>query len=75
MVRRESTPTRERRPPLDVADAAIYVGTTERHLRRLVSERRIPFLKLAGSKIRFLPDDLDQCLDAQRVEEFRRRTP
>ena len=40
-------------------------------MRRLVFERRIPFLKVAGSKIRFFPADLDAWLAAQRVEALR----
>lgn len=60
-----------RRPPLAVPEAAIYLGTTERHVRRLVAERRIPFLRLAGSRIRFFPSDLDAWLETQRVEVTR----
>ena len=60
-----------RRAPLDVRDAAAYLGTSERHIRRLVGERRVPFVKLGGSKIRFLPDDLDSWLASQRVEPLR----
>lgn len=55
------------RPPLDVEGAAAYLGTTVRHVRRLVGERRIPYAKLGG-KLRFLPPDLDRWLEAQRVE-------
>lgn len=57
----------EHRSPLDVEGAAVYLGTTVRHVRRLVAERRVPFVKLGG-KVRLLPDDLDRFLDAQRVE-------
>ncbi len=57
-----------RRPPLDIASAAAYLGTTTRHMRRLVAERRIPYLKIAGSKLRFLPDDLDAWLMEQRIQ-------
>ena len=34
---------------LDVDGAAAYLGTTTRHVRRLVEERRIPFIKLWSS--------------------------
>jgi excisionase family DNA binding protein len=37
-------------------------------MRRLVAERRIPYLKIAGSKLRFLPDDLDAWLMEQRIQ-------
>lgn len=56
---------------LDVSGAAIRLGCTERFIRRLVQERRIPFLKLGGSKIRFAPKDLDAWLDVQRVSASR----
>lgn len=39
-------------PLLDITDVAIWLNTTVRHLRRLVSERRIPFHKI-GAKVRF----------------------
>lgn len=48
---------------LDVAGAAERLGTTERHVRRLVSERRIPFVKV-GDKVRFRPEDLERWIDA-----------
>ena len=34
---------------LDGSGVARHLGITERHVRRLVSERRIPFVKLVGS--------------------------
>ncbi len=56
---------------LDVRGAAAYLGTTERHLRRLVAERRISFYKLAGSKLRFSVDDLAGFMADSRVERVR----
>jgi excisionase family DNA binding protein len=56
-----------RRPPLDYATAAAYVGTTERHLRQLVYRRAIPSLRV-GKLVRFLPDDLDTWLLSNRRE-------
>jgi excisionase family DNA binding protein len=47
-----------------VADA---LGVTPRFVRRLVAERRIPFVKV-GKFIRFDPGQLDLWLDEQRVE-------
>ena len=52
---------------LDVAKAASYLGTSERHIRRLVEERRIPFIKLGdgrSARLRFDAAQLDQWLDA-----------
>ncbi len=52
---------------LDVPGAATRLGCNERFIRRLVQERRIPFFKVGGSKIRFSAKDLDVWLDRQRV--------
>lgn len=56
---------------LDVRGAALRLGCDERFIRRLVQERRIPFYKVAGSKVRFSASDLDDWLDGQRVLERR----
>jgi excisionase family DNA binding protein len=56
-------------PLLDVPGAATRLGCEERFIRRLVQERRIPFFKVGGSKIRFSEQDLDNWLDGQRVLE------
>jgi excisionase family DNA binding protein len=39
---------------------------TERHVRRLVAERRIPFYK-AGAKLVFDLDEIDDWIEATRV--------
>jgi len=59
------------RPLIDVPATAIYTGLSERFIRRLVAERRIPFIKVAGTRIRFAPSDVDAWLDGQRVEAKR----
>lgn len=43
------------------------LGVTERHIRRLVAERRIPFVKV-GYFVRFDPREVARWLDAHRVE-------
>jgi excisionase family DNA binding protein len=53
---------------LDMADVAILMATSVRHVQRLVSERRIPFLKV-GRFVRFDPVDLSRWLAANRVGE------
>ena len=53
---------------LDVPSAAERLGCTPRYVRRLVMERRIPFVKLGGSKVRFSALELEQWIDTQRVE-------
>ena len=52
---------------LDVEGAAEYLSVTPRFIRRLVAERRVPFVKL-GRHLRFDPSDLDRFVDAGRVD-------
>lgn len=59
------------RPLLDIRAAAERLGCSERFVRRLVQERRIPFVKLGGTRVRFLNSDLDHWIAAQRVEAKR----
>jgi len=56
------------RPLLDIRAAAEKLGCSERFVRRLVQERRIPFVKLGGTRVRFLNSDLDHWIAGQRVE-------
>lgn len=55
-------------PLLDIAALAALLGVTERFVRRLVDERRIPFLKI-GKFIRFEPADVAAWIDEQRVDQ------
>jgi len=50
---------------MDIAGVAERLGVTVRHVRRLVAERRIPFVKW-GHLIRFDPADIDPWLDGMR---------
>jgi excisionase family DNA binding protein len=52
---------------LSVDQAAERLGTSERFVRRLVFERRIPFTKL-GRHVRIAAPDLDAFIAAGRVE-------
>lgn len=52
---------------LSMKEVAERLNTSQRHVRRLVEERRIPHLKV-GHFIRFDPDELDGWLSQQRVE-------
>jgi excisionase family DNA binding protein len=52
---------------LDFAAACEHSGFSERYLRRLVSERRIPVYR-DRRRIFFSPADLDGYIDAMRVE-------
>jgi excisionase family DNA binding protein len=56
---------------LDGAALAEQLDVSERFVRRMVSERRIPFRKI-GRFVRFHPDDIDKWLEAQRVETAER---
>jgi excisionase family DNA binding protein len=51
---------------LTLADVADRLNTSERHIRRLVFERRIPYRKI-GKFVRFHPDDLAEYIASQRV--------
>jgi len=52
---------------LDIDEAATYLATTRRHMRRLVAERRIAHVKV-GAFVRFHTADLDRYLEARHVE-------
>jgi excisionase family DNA binding protein len=61
------------RPLLDIQTAAEKLCCSERFVRRLVQERRIPFIKLGGTRVRFSDSDLDHWIAGQRVETKRER--
>lgn len=57
-------------PLLDIAGAAEYLGTSERHVRRLVHERRLEHIKLGdgrSARLRFRVDRLDRWLDEHTI--------
>lgn len=67
-----SKSNRSRRDPrtvtlLGVGELAERLGTSERFVRRLVAERRMPFLKV-GKFVRFDPRDVDAWLVEHRVD-------
>jgi excisionase family DNA binding protein len=57
------------RPPLstllDISEVAAILHVSDRHVRRLVFERRIPYIKW-GRLLRFDPVDIGRWLDAAR---------
>jgi len=55
---------------LDLAQAAKYLGTSERHVRRLWQERRIAGVKV-GRRVRFTRRDLDAFIEKNRYEAAR----
>lgn len=52
---------------LSTEEAAEYLGTTARHIRRLVTDHELSRYKVGGRN-RFADVDLDAWLDARRVE-------
>lgn len=52
---------------LSVAEAAVYLGTGVRFVRRLVAERRVVFYKIGGH-VRFKVSDLESYAQAGRVD-------
>lgn len=52
---------------LSVPEAALYLNTSVRFVRRLVAERRIAFHKL-GTHVRLAVIDLDAFIASGRVE-------
>ena len=54
---------------LSVPEAATYLNTSERFIRRLIAERRVAFHKV-GKHVRFRLSDLDDWLGRNRVEAF-----
>jgi excisionase family DNA binding protein len=51
---------------LDIVAVAERLGVTQRHVRRLVAERRIPYVKV-GRFVRFDPADITDWIRAARV--------
>ena len=57
---------------LTIAELAEPRGLDARHIRRLVSERRIPFIKW-GHLLRFDPAEIDTWIDTHRHHPGRPR--
>ncbi len=57
--------TNHRLPLMDLPAVAERLGVNHRHVRRLVAERRIPYLKW-GHLLRFDPVAIEAWLDAAR---------
>ena len=50
---------------MTIAEVAERLGVSIRHVRRLVHERRIPFIKW-GHLLRFDPDEIEAWIDESR---------
>jgi excisionase family DNA binding protein len=57
---------------LTMEQLADRLGVTRRHVRRLVDERRVPFLRV-GRFIRFDRAQIAEWLDSNRVPKLRTR--
>jgi excisionase family DNA binding protein len=55
-----------RSPLLDMNGVAAWLGTTHRHVRRMVADRRIPYVKV-GHYIRFDHMEVARWIDENRV--------
>ena len=55
---------------LDAAEAARYLGVSERTVRTLTSERRIQFCRV-GRLVRFTPEHLEAYVAERTVEVVR----
>jgi excisionase family DNA binding protein len=55
---------------LTIEQLADRLGTSIRHVRRLVAERRVPYLKV-GRFVRFDPVEITAWLDHNRVTNSR----
>lgn len=50
---------------LDISELAEHLGTSQRHIRRLIADRRVPYLKV-GRLVRFDAEDIARWLDETR---------
>lgn len=56
---------------LDIEGLAVRLATTTRHVRRLVAEKRVPYVKV-GHFVRFDPEDIAAWIAGQKVGAERR---
>lgn len=55
---------------VDWTGAARYLGTSERHVKKMWAERKLAGVKI-GKFVRFDTKDLDAFIDAKRVRALR----
>ena len=58
--------SRERRSLLDIEELATWLGIEVGFVRRLIAQRRIPFVKI-GKFVRFDPNEIEAWIDGQRI--------
>jgi excisionase family DNA binding protein len=64
------TATRQPAKLMTIEEAAERLGVSVRHVRRLVHERRIPFIKW-GHLLRFDPEDIEAWIEENRYDTRR----
>jgi excisionase family DNA binding protein len=69
-VTNETTRPTGRQPLLTIAEVAERLGVSVRHVRRLVHERRIPYIKW-GHLLRFDPDEVEAWISTHHVGALR----
>jgi excisionase family DNA binding protein len=52
---------------VDIDTLAVHLGVSVRHIRRLIDERRIPFVKV-GKFVRFDVDEIVRWVEAHRTD-------
>ena len=57
---------------VDIDTVAGHLGVSVRHIRRLIDERRIPFVKV-GRHVRFDVEAIAEWVDAHRTDVLDRR--
>lgn len=63
-----AAPTTVHQQLLDIEAVARRLGVGVRYVRRLVAERRIPFIKI-GRLVRFDPDEIEAWINEARRPE------
>lgn len=66
MAQQSQTLNAPQRGLIDVTGLAERLGVSERFVRRLIAERRVPFFKV-GKFIRFDCNDIDRWIETRRV--------
>ncbi len=61
----KGTGTTSRTELVDIAWVAMRLGVKVRHVRRLVQEKRVPFIKW-GHLLRFDPAEIEDWIDGRR---------
>jgi excisionase family DNA binding protein len=67
---KSNTESGRSRPLLDFTGAAEYLGLSERYMRRLVTEKRIPHVKMSPGqtgRIYFDPAKLDAWVESRAI--------